>query len=143
MKWIEERHEYWWNYLLAHVPLSKNFDINTPEIFYTTRRSRVAATANRSYCEYNLGYVVQESQEEYDVTVCHEICHSFADRLVSRRAKHGTLWEYLFNIVCKQTRGQRHSYSCLPAKGTAAAERMKKTFKLLELQKKLDTLKSE
>ncbi len=140
MDWIKERHKYWWNFLMARVTVTPDeFDGTLPEIRYTTRIGRVAGRANGEWCQYNLAYAIQEGKDSYDVTICHEICHVFSRRLLGYKVSHGSLWEYLFNVVCQQKRGRYHSYS-KPAKTGAAAQTLKVTNQLLKLQKQLDAL---
>lgn len=127
---IPERHEYWWNYLLDHVYVPENFERELPLFEYVTRISRVAGTASSRSVRYNLNYVLQEGAK-YDETVCHEICHVFANRLVPG-TKHGSLWYYLFNVVCKVERGQHHSYSRPTPETKNNSKVLKKLIKLQE-----------
>jgi len=127
---VQERHKYWWNYLLDHVYVPENFNRELPPFEYVTRISRVAGTASMIKVTYNLNYVVQEG-DSYDDTVCHEICHVFADRLIPR-TKHGTLWHYLFNVVCKAERGRYHNYSRPTLETKNNVKALKKLIKLQE-----------
>lgn len=112
MKWVKERHEYWWDYLLKRVWV--------PLINWNTRASRVAGRANYKMCQYNINYILQE-QGNYDETICHEVCHVFAKRLMAASAWHDSLWKYLYNIVTKHNQ----------------PEEVKMIAELLKLQKKL------
>ena len=108
MKWLVERHEYWWNFLLENVTVTSDFRREIPKLRISTRKSRVAGRGCSKYCEYNLNFIVQE-QGHYDETVCHEICHAFAMRLMPN-TEHGSFWYYLYNVVCKINRDRYHDY---------------------------------
>ena len=140
MKLVEERHKYWWNYLLERVWVPEIFDRTPPRIQYSTRLSKSAGTAHTYYCTYNLNYVLQE-QGNYDETICHEVCHAFARRIFVR-VGHDTLWRYLYNVVCKSHRGQYHDYKLIIRK-TQRTESMKAVKELLRLQEKIAACESK
>ena len=145
INWVKERHEYWWKYLLerVYIPEDHNYiGIRTlPRIRFTTRAGRVAGRGgNRFGCEYNLNYVEQE-QGRYDETICHEICHVLASRLI-RGSRHDTLWYYLYNVVCKAERGRFHDYKVI-RKQSDRSDSIKAIDKLLKLQKKLAAEKAK
>ena len=127
---IRERHEYWWNFLIEKVYVPAMYDRSIPGIKLSTRSSRVAGQANRLWCEYNLGYALQEG-DKFDETICHEVCHTFTMRLY-RNEGHGNFWRYVYQVVCDSGRGRYHSYQ-RPVK-TPEIEAIKE---LLRLQKKL------
>ena len=133
---VKERHAYWWNFLLERVWVPEDFNREIPEVRLTTRLSRTAGRANCVWAEYNLNFVLQEG-DKYDETICHEVCHCFANRLV-RWTKHGSLWAYIYNEVCAATRGRYHSYS-KPVK-TEAVEAIKE---MMRLQKKIAACKNQ
>ena len=128
--WVKGRHEYWWNILLDRVYVPKQFNRTMPKIKFTTRPSKVAGRACNNWCEYNLNYVLQE-QGTYDDTICHEVCHTFAERLIPG-TKHYNLWAYLYNIVCSANRGRYHDYKIVNRKNQA--EEIKKIEELLKMQ---------
>lgn len=107
--WIKQRHEYWWHALLNKVYVPSNFDQSIPAVRYAARSSRCAAWANAHWCKYNVAYWLQEGPA-YDHTVAHEVCHTFADRLVAYRTDHGALWDYLYRVVLGFDHGRYHSY---------------------------------
>lgn len=140
MKFVEERHAYWWDYLLERVWVPENFNRDVLKIKYSTRLSKSAATANTYFCTYNLNYVLQE-QGAYDETICHEVCHVFARRIFTY-VGHDTLWRYFYNVVCKTNRGQYHDYKLIIRK-TQRTENMKAVKELLKLQEKIAAYKSK
>ena len=87
---IKKRHRYWWYYLLERVWAPDNFDRVFPGIEFSTRLTRFAAKANSTRCEYNINYALQEN-DKYDETICHEVCHTFAKRLLPHPT-HESLW---------------------------------------------------
>ena len=127
---IRERHEYWWNFLLEKVYVPEAYDREVPVIKLSTQSSRTAGRACIMWCEYNLGYALQED-DKFDETICHEVCHAFANRLY-RNEGHGNFWRYCYQVICDSGRGRYHSYQ-RPVK-TPEIEAIKK---LLTLQKKL------
>jgi len=139
INWVKERHEFWWNLLLERVYIHKNFDKRLPKIKWTTKVSSTAGQANRLMCNYNLNYVMQE-QGKYDETICHEICHTFADRLIVRSG-HRDLWRYLYNIVCGAERGRYHHYKIVTKE--TQPEEVKLIAELLKVQKKLSACQSK
>lgn len=100
--WIRVRHFDWWNFLLHAVPLPNNFDITTPDIKFHYLRSKWAGRANGKWCKYSVPHALV-ARKKYDSTIAHEVCHSFANRLVGFNTKHGALWHYLFQTVCEFT----------------------------------------
>jgi len=127
---IKERHAYWWNYLLENMKVPPTFCKTIPAIQLETKISRKAGQANSKECVYNLCYALQEG-DNYDETICHEVCHTFTMRLY-RNAGHGCLWHYVYNVVCNSERGRYHSYN-QPVM-TPEIETIKE---LLKLQKKI------
>ena len=110
LKWVESQHTYWWEYLFVNVFTPPEFDIIVPDVKFTYRISRVAGRANSTWCQYNIPYALQEG-ENYDETICHEVCHVFAKRLCKNwNEKHGSLWYYLYQVVCGFDRGAKHTY---------------------------------
>jgi len=138
MKWVIERHHYWWDYLLKRVWVPDEFDQSVPPIKWNTRASRTAGRANNKTCEYNVNYILQE-QGAYDETICHEVCHVFAKRLI-KFSTHDTLWEYLFNVVCKAQRGKYHNYKIVTKQNQTKEAKM--VAELLKLQKKLSSCRN-
>lgn len=131
---IEERHEYWWNFLLERMSVWDNFNRELPKIKFVIHTTKAAARANEKECTYNLNYAIQEG-DEYDETVCHEICHSFTMRLFPW-CKHGLLWRYAFNVVCRSKRGEHHEYREITHKKDRPKE-IEVIQELLKLQKKI------
>lgn len=108
--WIAQRHHYWWNFLLqSQQLLPANFDQTLPAIRYTAKPSRAADWATSSWCEYNLAYWFQEGNK-YDGTICHEVCHAFAGRLLYSKQGHSDLWRYFYEVACGMKRGRYHDY---------------------------------
>lgn len=137
---VKERHEYWWDYLLERVWVPETFGRDAPKIEFSTKLGRVAGKAGTSRCEYNLNYALQEG-DKYDETICHEICHVFAKRLLPH-SSHDSLWYYLYNVVCDSNRSQYNSYSSIVRKDDRTEE-MKAVKELLRLQKKVAACKSK
>ena len=127
---IRERHEYWWNFLLEKIYVPAAYDRSMPRIKLTTRKSSTAGRACTLWCEYNLTYALQEG-DKYDETICHEVCHTFANRLY-RNEGHGTFWRYAFNVICDSGRGQYHHYQ-----RPVETPELVAIKELLKLQKKL------
>lgn len=134
---VKERHEYWWNPLLTRMWVPLEFCIIPPEIKFVNRNSRTAGRAWASTCEYNLNYIIQENNK-YNETICHEICHSFAKRLISDSSWHGDLWTYLYVKVCGQCRSQYHNYQ-----RPVETPEIKAIKELLRLQKKISACTKE
>ena len=126
--YIKERHEYWWNYLLERVWVPENFKSAIPETRFVTKKSRIAGSASSMYCEYNLLYAMEQG-EEFDETICHEICHTFAKRIKLHEG-HGSFWEYLYQVVCGVKRGKYHYYKKPNEDTIAAAKAIRKLLKL-------------
>ena len=118
---VKGRHSFWWKHLVekAGHSLPINFDVEMPSCVFLDKGKRIAGSANRRECTYNLQYALSED-DVYDVTICHEICHTFDLRMnlcafnqyednYSHDA-HGSFWRYLFNVICNQKRGRYHAY---------------------------------
>jgi len=118
-RWIEERHAYWWNFLLKMEQVPSTFDASLPEIEWTGKISRqVAGKASKTSCQYVLAYLLQE-EEGYDVVIIHDVCHVFAIRC--SQYGHCAYWFHLCNDVCGSIQEQKHSY----LKPTAKSLRLK------------------
>jgi len=135
--WVLSRHEYWWKFLLKHMPFAL-LDDTAPVCEFVVKNSKSAGTASRRDCRYNLAYAVTGGRTEYDWTICHEICHTFAARAMHTSATHGELWAFLYNKVCGASRGRFHSYN-----RAAAAQAARPLRKILKLQEKIRKLTEE
>jgi hypothetical protein len=129
--WIRVRHFDWWNFLLHAVllPQGPDFNITEPEIKFHYLRARWAGRANGHWCKYSVPHALV-AREKYDSTIAHEVCHSFAHRLVGFNAKHGALWHYLFQTVCGFTNEPMYW-----DKGSVEIKHVKLAKKLREIDK--------
>jgi len=144
ISYVVERHKFWWEFLLEHCAVPNGFDTRLPKIEWFDSRSDTAAFAGYYDCKYNLRYVLSEL-EEYDTTVCHEICHTFTKRVVYKNSfiprkkdHHGQLWSYFYNVVCGAERGRYHNY-----KRPEMTEEVKALREVLRLKEKIKKLAAE
>jgi hypothetical protein len=125
---VIRRHEYWWHKLQDAVPALR--DRRTPEAAFFVEATLTAGSCNKhdGMCEYNLAYAMTTHDDEYDVTICHELCHAAVLMLNPWAARkrsadgtrgHGELWCFLFNTLMGQDRGQGHDYDVKAAKAKA------------------------
>lgn len=119
IKWLEQRHEYWWEYLLEKLECLTRDHLTylkkSPICELAIRTSIKTAWANFHRVQYNLNFLYTTSKKEYDQTICHEICHVFSYRYLKSKG-HSKLWKMLFNNICKQQRGRFHDYYLISKK---------------------------
>lgn len=113
--YIKQRHEYWWEHLLANVQVPDNFDRRCPMIEYDFLfTARNIATSWKHKCRYRLHHALnhmRNSPHAFDNVIAHEVCHSFASRIY-RNEKHGNFWLYLVQVVCGFTDEGRYQKEC-------------------------------
>lgn len=121
---IAARHAYWWRKLQDAMPALAGRHMpsfTVVETIYDDLRSGSCAHAD-GHCTYYLAYAETAPDGEYDVTICHELCHAAVLLLNpwARRGKghdgHGELWQFLFNTMMRQDRGVGHSYDVIKAR---------------------------
>jgi hypothetical protein len=135
--WIRIRHYDWWNFLINEIPTPENFDERLPDCIFMYHKSRYAGRANCTYCKYSIPWALSE-QENYDKTIAHEICHTFAKRITGYSAKHGPFWNYLINVVC----GFKNMSECNSYKWPTQSifNKAKKLRQILKLKEQINAL---
>lgn len=140
---VKVRHEYWWNHLLNNVQRPAGFNDVMPSFKLEPSTKNWAGWANEHRCVYNLMYVTTTG-DEFDDTICHEVCHVFARRMqrffkMKRKTGwHDAFWAYCFNVICSVPRGQYHDY-VRTNKDIENARTLKKLMRLQEQARALQT----
>jgi len=138
-RWVKERHNYWWTYLLRQVPYLTMSNTAAPICGFMSRKSGLAGVCLKGAktCRYNLAFAITTTRDDYDTTICHEVCHAFAKRLVPGSSWHGSLWQFLWYVVCGSKRERYHDYDC-----TAARKAAGPLAELMRLRDKMKGLES-
>lgn len=121
------RHTYWWRKLQDAMPAlagRKEPSFTIDEGMHPQDAAGSCAHAD-GHCTYYLAYAETAPDGEYDVTICHELCHAAVlllnpwARRGSKAVAHGELWQFLFNTLMRQDRGVGHSYDVVAARNRA------------------------
>jgi hypothetical protein len=109
-----QRNLVWFEFLAKFVETINVECPRFPDLGVFTRKPRQGWTLGYhdpqlKLLAYNYWFIQSQPFEEWDSTVCHEMCHYFQRRIfvTSKRPwgeyrKHGELFYFLFSVVCQQ-----------------------------------------
>lgn len=122
--WVTERHNYWYGYLrnwCLHAGINPPLSPRCETVIDGYKKAGWYSQGPGSLrsCTYDLAYVIVAG-ERYDETIAHEMCHAFQRTVANGKThKHGEIFFFLLNVVCKIPRGKFHNYDCNKAKAIA------------------------
>jgi hypothetical protein len=111
IEWISQRHAYWCQRLYE---FSKTLGV-TPRAqptmcVYLPGKREAGHYSSLHGCAYSLAYAM--SEDEFDSTIAHEVCHAYQKSLMPDAAWHGEFFLFLLQVVCgKKAHGTRHKYN--------------------------------
>lgn len=110
---VEKSCRLHWRKLCTMVPFVA--DTTLPKIVIKDLGINKAGTGSKTKVTFNINFIMTVSYEQFDVTVIHELCHTYAARINSSYKVHGDLWKFLFNTVMGIKCERWHDYCPIAA----------------------------
>ena len=96
-QWAVGRVQYWWE----RLQINYNKQLGSPP---SVRFNNTKQTAGLAYSSINMiklsdHFLSNETQQDYDQTIAHEVCHIFADRLFKCNCHHNWRWQNIMKSL--------------------------------------------